>query len=176
MDIDKLERYRFAVSCTVETEESIKSDSRRSYLVRIRQMLMYFCKTELDMTLKEIGKLMGGRDHSTVIHGVNKFKDIISLKTKSNIEAKRYRYILKKYKEKYSDLIDNDYICVKSFIALLRVQLSELENLTKLTPIQEVVNNAKKVQLEKLINTIEYESSRKMDKRITHSGSTSKTI
>jgi len=33
---------------------------------------MYLIKTMLDLPYTEIGSLFGGRDHSTVIHSVNK--------------------------------------------------------------------------------------------------------
>ena len=33
---------------------------------------MYLIKTTLDLPYTEIGSLFGGRDHSTVIHSVNK--------------------------------------------------------------------------------------------------------
>lgn len=37
-----------------------------------RQVLMYILRTELNLPLEEVGRLVGGRDHSTVIHGVDK--------------------------------------------------------------------------------------------------------
>jgi len=37
-----------------------------------RQILMYLLRTELKIQLMEIGRLLGGRDHSTIIHGVEK--------------------------------------------------------------------------------------------------------
>ena len=33
---------------------------------------MYLCKNMTDIPLDSIGTLLGGRDHSTIIHGVNK--------------------------------------------------------------------------------------------------------
>jgi chromosomal replication initiator protein len=32
---------------------------------------MYLCKTELGLTLGDIGGLLGGRDHTTIMHGVD---------------------------------------------------------------------------------------------------------
>jgi hypothetical protein len=166
MDIYKLERFRYVLNLTNVSEEKIKSTSRKRELVNIRQMLMYFCVTELDMGLKETGSFMGDKDHSTVIHGRDKFRDLLSIPNKGNIEAQRYKYILKKYKEKFGDVAKNRYICVDSLIELLRIQLTELEAKNNLTPIQEVVNNAKKTQLEKIINTVKNEYTGKMDSRI----------
>jgi len=43
-----------------------------------RQIAMYLCRTMLDIPLKQIGGYVGGRDHSTVIHGVNKIEQELS--------------------------------------------------------------------------------------------------
>ena len=37
-----------------------------------RQIAMYLCRKMTDTPLKTIGLLLGGRDHSTVNHGVDK--------------------------------------------------------------------------------------------------------
>jgi len=39
---------------------------------------MYLCRYNLDLSLSEIGKDMGNRDHSTVFHGVNKIEAQLS--------------------------------------------------------------------------------------------------
>ena len=38
---------------------------------------MYLCNTMTDSSLQAIGLLLGGRDHSTIIHGANKIEDEI---------------------------------------------------------------------------------------------------
>ena len=43
-----------------------------------RQIAMYLCKNMTDHPLDSIGQLLGGRDHSTVIHGIKKVTDEIS--------------------------------------------------------------------------------------------------
>ena len=37
-----------------------------------RQIAMYLCRTLLSISLNEIGQVLGGRDHTTVIHGIEK--------------------------------------------------------------------------------------------------------
>jgi len=54
--------------------ESLKGQSRKANLVRVRQVLMYLLREELKLSLEAIGYLIGGRDHSTVIYGVEKIK------------------------------------------------------------------------------------------------------
>lgn len=52
----------------------ICSPSRSRPLVNARQIAMYLCRELTDLSLPEIGKRFGGRDHSTVIFAVNKVK------------------------------------------------------------------------------------------------------
>ncbi|MGN0351104.1 MAG: chromosomal replication initiator protein DnaA [Roseburia sp.] len=51
------------------------SKNRSSQIARPRQIAMYLCKTMTDTPLDSIGSLLGGRDHSTIIHGVNKVSE-----------------------------------------------------------------------------------------------------
>ena len=48
------------------------SKSRSSDIARPRQIAMYLCKTMTDSSLDVIGSFLGGRDHSTIIHGIKK--------------------------------------------------------------------------------------------------------
>ena len=48
------------------------SKTRSSEIARPRQIAMYLCKNMTGVSLENIGELLGGRDHSTVIHGINK--------------------------------------------------------------------------------------------------------
>ena len=52
--------------------ENLVSKRRTKPLTVPRQVAMYLIKTTLDLPYTEIGALFGGRDHSTVIHSVNK--------------------------------------------------------------------------------------------------------
>ena len=54
------------------TVENLVSKRRTKPLTVPRQVAMYLIKTTLDLPYTEIGALFGGRDHSTVIHSVNK--------------------------------------------------------------------------------------------------------
>ena len=51
------------------------SRSRSSDIARPRQIAMYLCKTMTDSSLDVIGSFLGGRDHSTIIHGIRKIAD-----------------------------------------------------------------------------------------------------
>lgn len=60
------------------TVDQIMSKSRSSDVAKPRQIAMYLCKNMTDHPLDSIGQLLGGRDHSTVIHGIKKVTDEIS--------------------------------------------------------------------------------------------------
>ena len=49
----------------------LKSGKRNANIVNSRQIAMYLCRTMTDTPLKSIGIMLGGRDHSTVSHGVD---------------------------------------------------------------------------------------------------------
>ena len=55
----------------------IKSAKRDASLVRARQVAMYVLKKDLGLTFVEIGNILGGRDHTTVMHGVTKVEKMV---------------------------------------------------------------------------------------------------
>lgn len=50
----------------------LKSSKRNAEIANARQIAMYLCRKMTDTPLKTIGLLLGGRDHSTINHGVDK--------------------------------------------------------------------------------------------------------
>src|SRR6476620_10369592 len=54
------------------TPEGLRSKARIKTLTVPRQIAMYLARDLLEMQLVEIGQAFGGRDHSTVIHSVDK--------------------------------------------------------------------------------------------------------
>jgi len=55
----------------------IRGPRRSASLVQARQVAMYLLKAKLKLTHMEIGHLLGGRDHTTIIHGVNKIQALV---------------------------------------------------------------------------------------------------
>lgn len=49
---------------------ALRSPKRARPIARPRQVFMYLCRVELGLTLDDIGAALGGRDHTTVMHGV----------------------------------------------------------------------------------------------------------
>lgn len=56
----------------------LKGPRRNARLVRARQVCMYLLKKELGLTFAEIGNVLGGRDHTTIMHGVDKVENLLS--------------------------------------------------------------------------------------------------
>ena len=54
------------------TAEGLRSKTRTKALTAPRQVAMYFMRELLKMQLVEIGAAFGGRDHSTVIHSLER--------------------------------------------------------------------------------------------------------
>jgi chromosomal replication initiator protein len=57
------------------TPDLLQSKKRTKNLTVPRQVAMYLIKEAFDLSLVEIGKLFGGRDHSTVIHSIGKVEE-----------------------------------------------------------------------------------------------------
>ena len=51
------------------------SKNRSNNIAKPRQIAMFLCKTMTETPLDSIGALLGGRDHSTIIHGINKIAE-----------------------------------------------------------------------------------------------------
>jgi chromosomal replication initiator protein len=69
-------RERVAAAWHVSVE-SLTSKKRTKDLTVPRQVAMYLIRDLLDLPLVEIGKLFGGRDHTTVIHSLNKVEETL---------------------------------------------------------------------------------------------------
>jgi chromosomal replication initiator protein len=63
--------------------DELTGKSRKAPLVAARHMAMYLLYTELDVPYEQIGQMFGGRDHTTVMHAVEKIGT--NLKTEAEI-------------------------------------------------------------------------------------------
>ena len=59
------------------SEADLTGPSRKQPLARSRQIAMYLCRELTDLSLPKIGARFGGRDHTTVIHAVEKVKSLM---------------------------------------------------------------------------------------------------
>lgn len=66
--------------------EEIKGNSRKKNIVLARQIAMYILKTVTDMSLEDIGKPFGNKDHSTVYYAIEKIEKTLETNTSLNNE------------------------------------------------------------------------------------------
>lgn len=87
--VDKVARY-FDID-----QSSIYEKTRRKEIVRPRQIIMYILREDFQVSYPAIGKKLGGRDHTTVIHSCEKIKE--ELKSNSDLEEEitQIRMLLK---------------------------------------------------------------------------------
>lgn len=82
---DKRPKIKASPSLVIKTvadhfrlkQVAIKGKSRVKSLVEARHIAMFILKSELSLPLTEIGKWFSGRDHTTVLHAVNKIESEI---------------------------------------------------------------------------------------------------
>ena len=68
--LDDICRVVCGVYCTTKPE--FVSHRRAYYIVEARQVFYWLARKHTSFSLPQIGAFCGGRDHSTVLHGVNK--------------------------------------------------------------------------------------------------------
>jgi chromosomal replication initiator protein len=75
----KTERIINAVELVYDVPYSLmNTKTRKREIVEARQVAMYYLKSLTIMTLREVGELFGGRDHSTVIHARQTVEDLMT--------------------------------------------------------------------------------------------------
>jgi chromosomal replication initiator protein len=71
------------------TPEALASKRRTAEIVEPRQVAMHLCREILGMTLADIGAAFGGRDHSTVIHGLERVHYTMGVNAAFSARVKR---------------------------------------------------------------------------------------
>lgn len=69
--------------------EDLKSKKRKNEIAFPRQVAMYICRNILDESLTKIGIEFGGKDHTTVMHSVNKISKLIKDDNKFEMEINK---------------------------------------------------------------------------------------
>ncbi len=76
------------------TVSDITSNKRSKDILVPRQICMYLCRSELNMTYPKIGEFFGGKDHTTILHACNKIEK--ELKDSSSVIFTRIESIKKR--------------------------------------------------------------------------------
>ena len=86
----------------ISTDQMIYKN-RSSEIAKPRQIAMYLCKNMTSAQLETIGALLGGRDHSTIIHGIKKI-------TEEYQNDENFHHLIENvWKE-----MDNPYVCAQT--------------------------------------------------------------
>ena len=82
-NIIKIVAEHFGISVS-----DLSSKKKSSDVVYPRQLAMYLCRTLTEAALSLIGKKLGNRDNSTVLHGYEKIQSEIDIdeRTKNDVE------------------------------------------------------------------------------------------
>ncbi len=74
-------------------QTALRGPKRDRPIARPRQVFMYLARTELGLTHEDIGSLLGGRDHTTVMHGVEAITRELSTneRLRSGIEGIKHK-------------------------------------------------------------------------------------
>ena len=75
--------------------QTVYERTRRKEIVRCRQVAMYLLREDFNISYPMIGRKMGGKDHTTVIHSCNKIKEDLQKDHDLIGEIEQLRQILK---------------------------------------------------------------------------------
>ena len=70
---------------------ALQGRNRSQAIARPRQIAMYLVRQETDASLPQIGDLMGGRDHTTILYGCERIADLIEQDAEIRREVTRLR-------------------------------------------------------------------------------------
>lgn len=76
------------------SRDEIIRPGRKAVLAEARQVLMYLLYNDTSLSYPAIGEFLGGRDHTTVIHGANKIESelLTDRELSARVERLRSRY------------------------------------------------------------------------------------
>lgn len=87
--------------------EDIDSGCRKREFVNVRQIAMYFIAEKTTLTLKEIGEMFGGRDHSTVIYSKETVEGLMDVDKQFKTSIKTLEALLEIALNKNAQTIEN---------------------------------------------------------------------
>ena len=81
------------------SDRDLAGRQRTRMIALARQLAMYLAREETTASLVQIGAALGGRDHSTVMHGCTKITEMLGADAKLADDVVRIRQLLKKAPE-----------------------------------------------------------------------------
>jgi chromosomal replication initiator protein len=77
------------------SQDDLRGKSRERKYVLPRQVGMYLLREDARLSLADVGHLLGGRDHSTVLHGVHSVQSALESDTRMRGDVKGVRDLLR---------------------------------------------------------------------------------
>ena len=101
----RLEKKQISVQSIQETvckyfnleQAAIQTNSRKREIVQARQITMYLAKKYTDCSFSHIGKIVGKKDHATVLHACKTIKDQIDTNKSFRTSVEEIESLLKGY-------------------------------------------------------------------------------
>jgi len=127
------------------TKEEVVGPSRRQDRVRVRSFIAYLLREYSGMSYPAIGRLLGGRDHTTIIHAYRKVKRSVSETSSLEREMSDFTESLKAIKERkqqiekegFSAIVDHDNDIWKAVIVIPKIKEISDRNIKALELFRE---------------------------------------
>ena len=84
--------------------EALRGKSRKRSVAWPRQIAMYLLRQETSLSLPQIGQWMGGRDHTTVMHGCEKVAREVARQPQLQRQLAEIRALAEQYSRETSSL------------------------------------------------------------------------
>jgi len=72
----------------------VQSKDRKRRIAEARHTIAALLRGRYGMTYQEIGEQLGGRDHTTILHSVNKFHDFMEIGERFTLDSHKLFYIM----------------------------------------------------------------------------------
>ena len=82
------------------TKELVVSPSRKKEIVQVRDLVVFLLREHGEMSYPAIGKLLGGRDHTTIIHSFRKTKQNLKNSSRITEEVHNVHHFIDAIKER----------------------------------------------------------------------------
>jgi len=150
----------------------VTSNSRLSELVRARDMFTYVCREYTSASYNDIGQMLGGRNHATIIHSNNKIKEYAEMypSVQKQVQEITYRLDLYDRLNPYDVRVRRENL-IMSAVNLLANQLKDwnfesIEQMEMSYPINKIVQDIKKGVWEEMLKNKNNSNARKTDRTI----------
>lgn len=150
----------------------VTSNSRLSELVRARDMFTYVCREYTSASYNDIGQMLGGRNHATIIHSNNKIKEYAEMypSVQKQVQEITYRLDLYDRLNPYDVKVRRENL-IMSAVNLLANQLKDwnfesIEQMEMSYPINKIVQDIKQGVWEEMLKNKNNSNARKTDRTI----------